>query len=115
MRAGKIDRKITIQRKTSNESNSGEVIETWTDLSTRWASIAPLVGTERLIGENLIAKEQVQFRTRWADVIADLSPQDRIIYPPTTSPTDKEIYNIIQASEIGRKDEFLILAYRYAG
>lgn len=114
MRAGKLDRKITIQRKTTGSSGSGEPIETWSELSTRWASIKPLTGTERLVGENLVAKEQVEFRTRWAEVIADLSPQDRVIYPPTASPTDLQIYNIVQASEVGRKEAMLILAYRYA-
>lgn len=114
MRAGTIDRKITIQRKTSDTSNSGEPIETWSDLSTRWASIRPLTGTERLSGENLVAKEQVEFRTRWSAAIADLSPLDRIIYPPTASPTDLQIYNIVQASELGRKEAMLVLAYRYA-
>lgn len=115
MRAGKIDVRITIQRKTTETSNSGEPVETWSDLSTRWASIEPLTGTERLVGENLVAKEQVRFETRYADAIADLSPLDRIIYPVTVTPSDIEIYNIVQASEVGRKEKFLILAYRYAG
>lgn len=110
---GNLDVMVTVQRKTVGESNSGEPIEAWADLSSRWASIKPMTGTERLSGENLVAKEQVEFRLRWAEVISDLSPQDRIIYPRTASPTDKEIYNIVQASEIGRREAFLVLAYRY--
>lgn len=110
---GNIDRMVTVQRKTVSESNSGEPVEAWTDLSSRWASIKPMTGTERLVGENLVAKEQVEFRLRWAEAIADLSPMDRIIFPRTASPTDLEIYNIVQASEVKRREEFLVLAYRY--
>ena len=118
MRAGTIDRIVTVQRRTITESNSGEPVETWADLVERWASIKPLTGTERLAGENLVAKEQVEFRLRWETAIADLSPDDRIVYPrstdsPPSAPTDKDIYNIVQASEVGRREAMLVLAYRY--
>jgi len=113
MRIGDLDQMVTVQRKTVSESNSGEPIETWSDLSSRWARVKPMTGTERLSGENLVAKEQVEFRLRWAEVIDDLSPVDRIIYPRTASPTDREIYNIVQASQVGRREAVLVLAYRY--
>jgi SPP1 family predicted phage head-tail adaptor len=113
-RAGILDTRISIQRRTTGQSSSGEQTEVWSDLATRWAQVRPLTGTERLTGENLTAKEQIQFKIRFDDSIADLSPLDRIIMPPTASPTDKQIYNIIQASEAERRDWFLILAYRFA-
>lgn len=113
-RAGLLDTRVTIQRKTTGQSNSGEPVEAWSDLATRWAEVRPMTGTERLVGENLTAKEQIQFRIRFDDSIADLSPLDRIVMPPTASPTDDQIYNIIQASEAERRDWFLILAYRFA-
>jgi head-tail adaptor len=113
-RAGTLDMRITIQRKTIDQSNSGEVIETWTDLATRWAAVSPMTGTERLSGEILVAKEQVQFRFRWDQSLDDLSPLDRIIMPPTATPTDLETYNIVQASQVGRHDDILVLAYRFA-
>jgi SPP1 family predicted phage head-tail adaptor len=115
VRIGKLDRRITIQRRTVTQDNSGEPTETWTTLSLRRpASIAPLTGSERLIGETIVAKEQVEFRTRWSTAIADLSPLDRIIYPSSDSPDDSHIYDIIQASEIGRREMMLIIAIREA-
>jgi head-tail adaptor len=115
VRIGKLDRRITIQRRTVTQDNAGEPVESWADLSARRpASIAPLTGSERLVGENIIAKEQVEFRTRWSTVIADLSPLDRIIYPSSDSPDDSHIYDIIQASEIGRREMMLIIAIREA-
>lgn len=114
MRGGKLDIRITIQRKTVTTSNSGASIETWSDLTTVWASISPLTGSERLVGESLNAKEQVQFKIRWSTAVASLSPQDRILYPITVdSPSDPEYYDIVQASDMGRKEDILILAYRY--
>jgi SPP1 family predicted phage head-tail adaptor len=115
MKGGKLDRRITIQRRTVTQDNAGEPIETWTDLSVRRpASVAPLTGSERLVGENIIAKEQVQFRIRWSTVVADLSPLDRIIYPSSDSPNESHIYDIIQASEVGRREEIMIMAVRDA-
>jgi len=114
MRAGRRDRRITIQRKTVTLSNTGEPTEVWSDLATVWASVAPLTGTERLTGENLAAKEQVQFRILWSAALAGINPQDRIKYPSSTdSPSDLQLYDIVQASEIGRQDIIQILAYRY--
>lgn len=113
-RAGRLDTRISIQRKTTGESNSGEPIETWSDLGDRWADMTPLTGTERLAGENLVAKEQVQFKIRWDESLADLSPKDRIIVPASATPTDLNTYNIIQASMVDRNEDFIILAYRFA-
>jgi len=113
-RAGRLDTRIAIQRKTTTDSNSGEQVETWTDLARRWADVRPMVGDERLVGENLVAREQVQFRFRWDSSIADLSAKDRIVMPPSATPTDTDIYNIVQASMVDRNEDFLVLAYRFA-
>ena len=113
---GRLDTRVTIQRKQTSQSNSGAVIETWQNLATRWADVRPLVGTERLQGESVTAKDQIQIKLRWDASIADLSPLDRIIIPPSasSSPTDADIYNIVQASVVDRNEDFLILAYRFA-
>jgi len=115
-RAGTLDTRVTIQRKQTSQSNSGAIVETWQDLATRWADVRPLTGTERLQGESITAKDQVQIRLRWDRSIADLSPLDRIVIPPSasSSPTDAETYNIVQASMVDRNEDFLIYAYRFA-
>jgi len=114
--AGRLDTRVTIQRKQTSQSNSGATIETWQDLATRWADVRPLTGAERLQGESVTAKDQVQIKLRWDASIADLSPLDRIIIPSSasSSPTDVDTYNIIQASVVDRNEDFLIIAYRFA-
>ena len=112
MRAGKLDIFITIQRKQVTQSSSGAEKVTWTNVSTRPASIAPLLGDERFNGEQIVALEQVEFITRYASVIADLRRDDRVIYPVTNSPNENYIYDIVQASEIGRNEGIRIVAVR---
>lgn len=113
-RAGILDIRIDIQRKSETQDNAGEPVESWSTIATRWSDPAPLLGTERLVGESLVAKEQVHFRIRYDASLADLSARDRIIMPAGATPNDTNIYNIIQASRVDRNDEILILAYRYA-
>lgn len=112
MRGGKLDRTIIIQRRTLSYANDGEPIEAWTTISTRPASISPLQGDERFTGEQLVAKDQVEFITRWAQLISDLSPLDRVVYPSSDSPAERQIYDVIQVSEIGRREGLRIAAFR---
>jgi head-tail adaptor len=119
MRAGKLDRFITIQRMTSSQSDSGAVIETWSDLvARRPASYAPVRGEERVaVGTQVAASAQVDFRIRYFVDVADLGPLDRVIYPAPSadSPgdfTSSEVYDILAVQEIGRRKELQIIAVR---
>jgi len=119
VRAGRLDRRITIQRFTTTYSPSGEPIETWTDLvSRRWAEVRPVRGDERFSAPQLAAKEQVEFRIRWGAAVADVSPLDRIIYPavepasPAEEIAESRVYDILAVHEIGRRDGLRIIAAR---
>jgi head-tail adaptor len=120
MRAGKLDRLIDIQRATMNMSPGGEPVLSWdTIVSRRAASYAPVVGTERFSAPQLAALEQVEFRIRYSQNVAELIPSDRVIYPsPEGSPpapiTERQIYNIIAVNEIGRREGLAIMAVRRA-
>lgn len=119
MRAGRLDRLITIQRKTSTASSSGEPQESWSDIVTRRpASLAPVRADERFAGPQIGATEQVEFRIRYSQDVADLSPLDRIIYPalsadsPDESSTGNRRYDILAVHEIGRREGLQIIAFR---
>jgi SPP1 family predicted phage head-tail adaptor len=120
MRAGRLDRRVILQRKTITVSSSGAEIETWNTLSTRWASVNAMNGDERFSAPQLVAKAQVEFQVRWSSDISDLSPQDRLVYPivPETSPPtptpNGSIYDIADVAEIGRREGFKIIAVRRA-
>src|SRR5687768_14174039 len=107
MRAGRLDRKIDIQRKASTQGADGGCVETWSNLASRiWASAEPVSGDEKFSNPQVAAKHQTEFRVRWAASIADVSPLDRIVYPsvPDTSPAtaipDRSVYDILSVAEI---------------
>jgi SPP1 family predicted phage head-tail adaptor len=114
MQAGKLDRLISLQRKASTGSSSGQPVDTWTNLiARRWASVAPVRGDERFTAPQYAAKEQTEFRIRWSENVADLTPLDRIIYPAGSSdPT--AVYDILAVHEIGRRDGLRIITFRRA-
>ena len=115
MRAGKLDRMIVIQRKTVTQSPSGEPIETWATLSQRPASLQTIQGDERFASEQLSAVTQFLFTIRWANVVADVSPLDRIIYPASaladspSQPKNNTIYDIFSVDPVGRNEGLKLL------
>src|SRR5262245_36428686 len=86
MRAGPLDRRIAIQRKTVTQSPSGDTSESWAEITTnRPAAIAGVSGSEQMGSDQIRSRQQVEFRIRWSQNVADVSPLDRIIYPVATS------------------------------
>lgn len=121
MRAGRLDRKITIERKTVTHSPSGQPVETWSPLvPRRSASVTPLSGDERFSDPQYVAREQVQFELRYSADVATVQPQDRIIHPapepvsPQPAPAERTIYDVMAVHEVGRRRALRIMAARRA-
>jgi SPP1 family predicted phage head-tail adaptor len=119
VKAGILDRRVTLMRRTETQSPSGEPIVAWQALAgNRWASIGPVSGTERWATPQVAAQEQIEIRIRWSSDIADLSPRDRVVYPaldlddPPDEIADTHIYDILALPEIGRREGFRIIATR---
>ena len=119
MRAGRLDRIITIQRSTWTASDSGEDVKTWSTLIVRRrASLMPVRGEERFSDPQLSAREQVEFRVRYSQDVAALTARDRIVYPalsessPEDAPDERNIYDIHAVHEIGRREGLRILTSR---
>lgn len=120
MRAGRLDRTIAIRRRSLTYSESGEPINGWADISVRPASISPVSGDERFAGDQWVAKEQVEFRVHYAEIVSDVGPLDQIIYPYSTgdSPAavipESRLYDIMAVHELGRREGLRIMAARRA-
>jgi SPP1 family predicted phage head-tail adaptor len=121
MRAGRLDRRIDIERKTVTHSPSGQPVETWSLVSRRSASVTPLSGDERFSAPQYVAREQVQFEIRWSADVATVQPKDRIVYPaidtslsPAPVPAERDIYDIFYIAEVGRRRGLRIVAVRRA-
>ena len=94
MRAGDLDRRISIERFTSTTSESGEPIETWANLATVWAKVEQQSGREFFSTVQEISERRVVFRIRW---IEDLTVLDRVM-------CDGEAHDIHEVRRLGRKE-----------
>ncbi|MHC2533354.1 phage head completion protein [Bradyrhizobium diazoefficiens] len=125
IRAGSLDRRVTIQRRTITQSSSGEAGETWANVSVRRpASMWPLKGDdESFRSPEKVAYERIEFRVRYSDDVADLSPLDRVIHPALTTaqaadpnyviPT-RSIFDVLGTLEIDRRRGIRIITQRRA-
>jgi head-tail adaptor len=113
---GALDRMVGIQRAFNMQTPSGEPQPTWVTISIRPASLQALTGSERFAKEQIIGNEQVAFVVRWASIIADITPLDRVIYPASgllNSPADplrNTVYDIQYVEEVGRREGIRIVA-----
>lgn len=113
MRAGKLDRLISIQRKSVSRSNTGQEVISWVNLASQLpASVSPVRGDERFNGAQIVAQEQFEFTFRWFSAISDLAATDRIVYPSNDSPSINQVYDVIQVGEIGRREGFRVIAFK---
>lgn len=86
--------------------------------------MAPVRGEERFDAPQYIASEQVEFRVRYAEVLAALTPLDRVIYPafttdeigasPVPDVMTRRIYDVLAVHEIGRREGLQIITARRA-
>lgn len=100
MRAGKLDRRITLQTRTAVQSVSGEYTETFANLATVWAEVTDLRGREFFAAQQKNADVTTRFRIRWRD---DVTVLHRIQY-------ESRNYNIVHSAEIGRREGLELLA-----
>lgn len=100
--AGKLDRRVTIERSTASVDGHGEDILVWGSHATRWASARPAPGTERFQSAELAAQSVTRFVFRWEDGL--VSVEDRLLHD------DGRRYAISSVMEIGRREGWEVLA-----
>ncbi len=94
LRAGALDRRVTLRAKSLANDASGQAIETWADLATVWAEKRDLRGREYLAAQAVNAEVETLFRIRWR---SDVTPANRLTY-------DGKDYDIAAVAEIGRRE-----------
>ncbi|PRA89069.1 head-tail adaptor protein [Ochrobactrum sp. MYb29] len=93
MRAGKLDRQITIERKTKTKTPTGGVVESWQELARMRAEIVQQTATEFFTGYGEAANGTIIFRTRY---LGGITTADRVSY-------DGAAYNLKEIKELGRR------------
>ena len=107
MRAGRLDRQITLEFRTAGKSASGEPTETWGSAETVWAEVRALTGREfyAATAAQIVADETLVFTIRFRSDVRPASA--RVKY----NPGDLErTYNIRRVAELGRRDGLEITA-----
>ena len=94
MRAGTLDRQITIEALATVQDGFGDPVESWTALATVWAQMLPLRGTERFQAQQFDAELTTRFRIRYRDDVSELM---RIVF-------DGDSYEIEAVIEVGRRE-----------
>lgn len=94
MQAGKLERRVTIQRFTETRDEMNEPVKVWADVATVWAQARPNRGSERFTAAQLAGSAVMSFHIRYR---ADLTAQDRLVY-------DGVVYEIVAPPrELGRR------------
>lgn len=99
MRAGRLNRRITIQQVTETQDTYNAITRTWATYKTVWAEVVPKSGREYLNQAETVTQSDVLFRIRF---ITGVTTKMRISY-------DSNIYDIQSISEIGYKEGLEII------
>jgi SPP1 family predicted phage head-tail adaptor len=81
MDAGKLDRRVTLQRQGAETDNGyGPVPGAWAELAEVWAEMMPLSGAERIAAAENAAYANVRFRIRKSSTVDSLNASDRLLF-----------------------------------
>jgi SPP1 family predicted phage head-tail adaptor len=95
MRAGSLDRTITLERKNESIAHSGAVACAWTILATVRAELVEASADEAAIGYGEAETATRLFRIRWIPSV-EITTDDRLTYAGAA-------YDIRAVVEIGRR------------
>lgn len=103
MRAGALDRRVTLRRATVTVNGYGEEIPTWDDLATVWASKDDVRDAERVQAAAVGAIVTTRFQIRWSATTAGLTNKDQLI-------CEGRLYQVVALKEISRREGIEITA-----
>lgn len=71
MRAGRLNRRITIQQNSPSQDSNGNLTDSWSTFAKVWASIEPLRGREFLEAQAINPETTVRFRIRYVSGVTE--------------------------------------------
>ena len=79
MRVGQLRQRVTIKERVVARNGLGEEVVAWSDVATVWASVEPVSGNERWIGQMdvRVASRTTRIRMRYRTGITE---QMRVVY-----------------------------------
>lgn len=106
MRAGKLDRRIALQRYSTTKNEFNEDVPAWSTFATVWAGKSYRRANETTTADEIAAIRVLRFEIRWSSPLEDLNPKDRIEYPIGSG----TLFDITEVNEIGRREGLEIFA-----
>lgn len=77
IRAGELDRRVTLQQRSTSQDTFGQQVTTWTDVAVLWANVRPLSGRELLTAGAINAELSHVVTIRYR---AGITPAMRLTY-----------------------------------
>ena len=71
LRAGQLNRRITLQRQSNVQDSYGGPVRTWLNVATIWADIQPLTGRELESAQRMASEVSHQIVVRYQAIFAD--------------------------------------------
>ena len=97
---GQLDRRITISSYTAAKDEYGQDVKTFSTLISCWAKVAVMGGSEGQQDQQELSIRNVEFIVRY---YSSINESCRITY-------DSKVYDIVNISEIGRRNYLKIMA-----
>lgn len=105
MKAGDLDRRISIERYSTTYNDDNEPTEGWAEVGKRWASKKDVSDGEKVRAAEVGATVTTRFQLRWDSLTKTLTASDRIV-------CDGMTYDIAGTKELGRREGVEITASR---
>lgn len=80
MRAGNLRHRVTVQRPADTRGATGEAVQGFADVVTRWADVRPARGVEALAaGIERVARNTYDVRLRYESALSGITAKWRIV------------------------------------
>lgn len=101
MRAGRLDRRVTLQKPTRTQDDFGQAVETWSDVATVWAGVRQTAGSEFLQAQSETNEQQIVFTMRYR---ADVRETWRVVW-------EGRNFDVIEVRQLGRRAGIEVMAH----
>jgi SPP1 family predicted phage head-tail adaptor len=97
MAAGKLDRRVRIQRRSGITDAFGGESEVWIDGGAVWASRKDVSDAESIRAQEVGGSISCRFRMRWSSITSAIGSRDRLL-------CEGRLYEVTGTKEIGRRE-----------
>ena len=105
MDAGTFRHRVEVQEHTETRGASGEIVQGWDTVATRWCSIDPMSGRELTYAQQVHAESRVRIRMRY---YAGLTPKHRLKW-------GNRFFDILDVRNYDERNEFTEIMCAEAG